>query len=135
GSFEAGGYNASNPALRNHVFFGARKSGGNLYVIDNSGNPVHGFYSAGNVGINTGTSMLASAQFQINSTTKGFLPPRMTATERDAISSPATGLVVYQTDGTEGLYEKTSSAWRIINGGGSGSVDELQVALLSQVFG
>ena len=39
----------------------------------------------------------ASAQLQVDSTTKGFLPPRMTTTERDAISTPASGLMVYNT--------------------------------------
>jgi len=39
----------------------------------------------------------ASAQLQVDSTTKGFLPPRMTTTERDAISTPAAGLMVYNT--------------------------------------
>jgi len=38
-----------------------------------------------------------SAALEVNSTTKGFLPPRMTATQRDAIASPATGLVIYNT--------------------------------------
>jgi hypothetical protein len=37
----------------------------------------------------------ASAQFQINSTTRGFLPPVMTTTQKNAIASPAAGLVVY----------------------------------------
>ena len=39
----------------------------------------------------------ASAAFAVNSTTKGFLPPRMTTTQRDAITSPATGLTVFNT--------------------------------------
>jgi hypothetical protein len=39
----------------------------------------------------------SSAMVAINSTTKGFLPPRMTTTQRTAISSPAAGLVVYDT--------------------------------------
>ena len=88
-----------------------------------------------NVGIGT-TSPSASAILQADSTTRGFLPPRMTNAQRAAISSPAVGLLVYQTDATEGTYEYISSGWRIINGGGGGgSVDELQVALISQVFG
>jgi hypothetical protein len=41
-----------------------------------------------------------SAILQADSTTQGFLPPRMTQAQRGNISSPATGLVVYQTDGS-----------------------------------
>jgi len=33
----------------------------------------------------------------VTSTTKGFLPPRLTTTQRNAISSPATGLTIYNT--------------------------------------
>jgi len=121
GSLQIGGVSAGTTALRGHLFFGARKTGGNVYVIDTNETPVHGFYSSGNVGIGTGATMLASAQLQVDSTVRGLLPPRMTSTQRAAITSPATGLLVYQTDGTEGLYEKTASAWRIINGGGGGS--------------
>ena len=39
----------------------------------------------------------SSAQLDVVSTTKGFLPPRMTTTERNAISSPAAGLTIYNT--------------------------------------
>lgn len=42
-------------------------------------------------------SLNASAQLQIDSTTKGFLPPRMTTTQKNAIATPAAGLVVYDT--------------------------------------
>jgi hypothetical protein len=53
-----------------------------------------------------------SAKVQIDSTTQGFLPPRMTAAQRTAIGTPATGLIVYQTDSVEGLYIYTSSGWK-----------------------
>ena len=53
----------------------------------------------------------ASAVLEISSTEKGFLFPRMTETQRGAISSPATGLMVYQTDGDEGIYIKKSFGW------------------------
>jgi hypothetical protein len=49
--------------------------------------------STGEVGVGD-TTTYASAIFAIGSTTRGFLPPRMTTTEKNAIASPATGLVV-----------------------------------------
>jgi len=54
------------------------------------------FKDSGSVGIGT-TSPNASAILQTDSTTKGFLPPRMTTTQKNAISSPAAGLQVYDT--------------------------------------
>lgn len=55
--------------------------------------------------INTdGSSADASAALDIKTTTKGLLIPRMLASERGLIGSPATGLTVYQTDGTAGYY-------------------------------
>jgi hypothetical protein len=46
----------------------------------------------GGIGLANATSIL-----ELSSTTQGFLPPRMTTTQRDAIASPATGLVIYNT--------------------------------------
>ena len=48
------------------------------------------------VGIGTNTPE-ASAQLDVSSTTKGFLPPRMDSTARNAIVAPATGLTIYNT--------------------------------------
>jgi hypothetical protein len=58
--------------------------------------PTDGLLVQGNVGIAT-TSPNASAQLDVVSTTKGFLPPRMTTTQRNAIASPAAGLQVFDT--------------------------------------
>ena len=52
----------------------------------------------------------ASAQLEVSSTTKGFLPPRMTTTQKNAISSPASGLMVYDTD-TNKLCCYNGSTW------------------------
>ena len=66
----------------------------------------------GNVGIGT-LAPDASAILDITSTSKGFLPPRMTTTERDAIASPATGLTIYNT--TTNQWEGwNGSSWAIL---------------------
>jgi len=56
------------------------------------------------------TSPNSSAQLDVSSTTKGFLPPRMTTTQKNAISSPAAGLVVYDTD-TNKLCCYNGTSW------------------------
>ena len=61
------------------------------------------FFTAGvkaqSVAINTDGSVAnPSAILDLKSTTKGFLPPRMTQAQRNAISTPAAGLIVYCTD-------------------------------------
>ena len=64
------------------------------------------------VGVNTdGSSPDASSLLDVKSTDKGFLIPRMTATQRGAIASPATGLLVFQTDATEGFYFYDGASW------------------------
>jgi hypothetical protein len=57
------------------------------------------FASTRNVVIqNAGTfTDIASARLAVNSTTQGFLPPRMTTTQKNAITSPVAGLMVYDT--------------------------------------
>lgn len=45
-----------------------------------------------------------AAILDLQSTTKGFLTPRMAEAQKNAISNPAKGLIIYQTDGAEGFY-------------------------------
>jgi len=54
----------------------------------------------------------ASAQLDVVSTTKGFLPPRMTTTQRNAITSPAAGLIIYNT--TTAKLNVYTTAWEAI---------------------
>jgi hypothetical protein len=67
-------------------------------------------YTFAQTGIGTSTPH-ASAKLDVSSTDKGFLPPRMTVVQRGAIPTPAAGLMVYQTDGTAGLYYYSGTAW------------------------
>lgn len=76
--------------------------------------------SQDNVGIGT-SSPHASAILDLTATNKGFLPPRLTTTQRDAISSPATGLIVYNTTNTRYEYY-TGSTWAAIISNGITSV-------------
>ena len=67
--------------------------------------------SSSNIGINT-ISPDTSALLQLNSTTKGFLPPVMTTNNMNNISLPATGLMVYVTDNDSGIYVYDGSNWK-----------------------
>ena len=90
--------------------------GGNNTTNNSYGNVVighDGTTKRGNVLIGTSTNV-ASAIVNIQSTTQGFLPPRMTNAERLAIATPAVGLCVYCTDAVEGLYINKSTGWTFI---------------------
>lgn len=60
--------------------------------------------SQNRVGIGT-TAPHVSALLELNSSTQGFLPPRMSSTQIDEIPTPIEGLLVYCTDcSNKGLY-------------------------------
>ena len=71
---------------------------------------------AQNIGIGTATPH-ASAMLDVVSTNKGLLVPRVIEANRPA--SPATGLLIYQTNNTPGFYYYNGSTWQML-GGGSG---------------
>jgi hypothetical protein len=72
----------------------------------------------------------ASAQLDISSTGKGLLIPRMTSVQRIAISTPAEGLMVYQTDGTPGLYIVISGSWTNVSSAAAYSAPEYAYAYI-----
>ena len=78
----------------------------------NSTPPTNGAIIQGNFLVGT-TTDVASSKVTISSTTQGFLPPRMTTTQRNAISSPATGLFLYDTTDNEYEYYN-GTAWTAI---------------------
>jgi hypothetical protein len=71
----------------------------------------------------TYTTGSASSVLDVYSVAKGFLAPRMTTAQRTAIASPANGLLVYQTDGTNGFYyyNGTTAAWVMLTSSGGSS--------------
>jgi hypothetical protein len=104
---------SSNSLTSSQFAFISSSNGSILSTGANSGG-VHGNNNGGKVA-DSGivTAQVASAVLEVSSTTKGFLPPRMTTTQKNAIASPAAGLVVY--DSTLGkLCVRTASAWETI---------------------
>jgi hypothetical protein len=77
-----------------------------------------GLGSFAQVGIGN-TNPDPSSILDLTSTTQGMLAPRMTESERDAITSPANGLLIYQTNNASGFYYWDGSSWKSFGGGGT----------------
>lgn len=77
--------------------------------------------SVAQIGIGTNTPD-NSAALHVESTSQGVLIPRMTQVQRDAVATPATGLLIYQTDGSSGFYYYNGSAWVTFGSGSSWSL-------------
>lgn len=75
----------------------------------------------------TYTSGHASSVLDVKSISKGLLIPRVTQAQRNSISSPATGLMVFQTDNTPGFYYYTGATWTTV--AGTSSVDGSETKL------
>jgi hypothetical protein len=109
------GYNSKslNSSSTNEIVIGANAVGigNNTTVLGNSSTTATAIY--GNLLLGT-TADVASSRLTVNSTTQGFLPPRMTQLQKLSISVPAVGLMVYCTDAPEGLYIYKSTGWTFI---------------------
>ncbi len=96
----------------------------------NIGNAIYGtnilpVTGEAHIGINTNAPNASSA-LDVTSTTAGILIPRMTQTQRDAIGTPATGLMIYQTDATTGFYYYNGTAWTAVQDGvGAQAINDL----------
>jgi hypothetical protein len=94
------GFNASvsSSAIRS-ITTSTANGGADLLFLNYNGSALTEYMRIsrlGKVGIAT-SSINASARLQVDSTTEGFLPPRMTTTQKNAIGTPAAGLMVYDT--------------------------------------
>jgi hypothetical protein len=97
-------------ATNNYAFNGsvaAATGSYNLYMNGTANN-----YMAGALGIGT-TSPNASALLDVQSTTKGVRMPNMTTTQKNAISSPAAGLMVFDTTLAK-LAVYSGTAWETV---------------------
>lgn len=91
--------------------------------VEWSNNTGYGLYGVGTAtnylagGLTIGNTLLnSSAILQADSTTLGFLPPRMSTTNKIGIASPAQGLVVYDTT-MQALSAYNGSNWATVGGG------------------
>ena len=86
----------------------------------------------GGVSIGSGVDAASSAILDVTSTTKGFLPPRMSTTQRNAISAPAAGLTIYNTT-TSQIEVYSGSAWGAVgsSSGGGGIQTAVSTAATS----
>jgi hypothetical protein len=92
---------------------------GSTRFLDGSLNEVARVASGG-LSVGSSADPAASALLDLVSTSKGLLPPRMTTTQRNAIASPAEGLIVYDTD-LHALYQRQNGAWVALVAGTSGA--------------
>jgi hypothetical protein len=101
--------NSFTGATNNIGFRGSIASGTNRWNLYMDGTAQNYLAGALSIGITTAN---ASALLQVDSTTQGVLFSRMTTTQKNAISSPATGLVIFDT--TLGKLCVYSTTWQTI---------------------
>lgn len=83
----------------------------NPTFTNRNGKNIAALFRTGQVGIGTGTGTPdTSAALDVTSTTQGVLFPRMTTTQRNAIATPADGLVIYNTTDNK-LQVRAGGAW------------------------
>lgn len=105
--------NNNNTSSANSITIGtdSRSNGSNTIVIGNDLMTSTRLYGSLLLGTNTEQ---ASSILTMSSTSQGFLPPRMTGVQAEAIAAPAEGLMVYSTDGSG--VTVTSKGWWGFNG-------------------
>jgi len=82
-------------------------------------------FTQAQVGVGTSTPH-ASAKLEVSSTTQGFLPPRMTSTQRGAILSPAAGLIIFNSS-SNALEMYTGSKWISMSSSSADPLPSIQI--------
>lgn len=101
-----------NDATNNGLITISNSSGTATATLNGTGDYKFCRAGSGNLVVGAATTY-ASSIMNIESTTRGFLSPRMTKVQKEAISSPATGLIVYDTTLNK-LCVYTGAAWETI---------------------
>jgi hypothetical protein len=128
--FKNTGATASNTAIGLQVTgLTPHASASLIRAYDHAGGELFGINASGSVAIGA-LNPVASAALDINSTTKGLLPPRMTTAQKNAIVSPAEGLMVFDSDlGAIATYH--GGAWRNLFSDGTGNLNQSFLNLAS----
>lgn len=88
-------------------------------TVDKARLPSDTVYSGQTSSVGIGGSPTSSAQLTVTSSTSGFLMPRMTGAQRDAIVSPVNGLQIYNTDSNQ-INFYNGSSWQALGVAGAG---------------
>lgn len=111
------GYNASSTKanqclIGNSSLIECVPDAGATASLGTSTNPWNNARLNGNASVGSSTDPVASALLEMTSTSQGLLIPRMTTAQREAISSPADGLMVYDTDRRSVfIYDGSTFSW------------------------
>tara|TARA_R110000824_G_scaffold40333_4_gene121063 strand:- start:3694 stop:4662 length:969 start_codon:yes stop_codon:yes gene_type:complete len=97
-------------------------------VMSGSDNFIYDYVN-NRVGIGT-SAPVASALLELSGTAQGLLPPRLTTGQRDGISSPATGLVIYNSS-TDELNIYDGSSWTTAGGTSINNATENELVTVS----
>lgn len=106
--FSASGGNNIIDSFSSNLIYAA-----NIHQFNTGGSERMRVDSSGGLSIGSLANAAATSILDITSTTKGVLVPRMTTTQRDAISSPATGLIIFNTT-TNKINVRGASAWEAV---------------------
>lgn len=127
-----GTYDGTNGAVQGGAYFianetwasGARGTRLGIFLTPTGSNAMAEYHRFTSKGIKVGTAADpdASAVLDLSGVTdRGFLPPKLTSTQRDAISSPATGLLIFNTTTAQNEHY-TGSAWEAVGSGIAASI-------------